>query len=96
MGRTVILDIGRGRTAMGYLAEAANPSAPGVVVIQEWWGVQGQIKGSAMGEKRALVLGVEGLAEPLHAQIAFRTDAPPIGSTAEVYVSRTDIVELHR
>jgi putative spermidine/putrescine transport system ATP-binding protein len=49
-----------------------------------------------LGEKRALVLGVEGLAEPLHAQIAFRTDAPPIGSTAEVYVSRTDILELHR
>jgi carboxymethylenebutenolidase len=45
MGRIVTLDIGRGRTAMAYLAEAADSSAPGIVVIQEWWGMQGQIKG---------------------------------------------------
>jgi carboxymethylenebutenolidase len=45
MGRSVTLDIGRGRMAMGYLAEAGDLSAPGIVVIQEWWGVQGQIKG---------------------------------------------------
>jgi carboxymethylenebutenolidase len=31
-------------TARGYLAEAKDPKAPGVVVIQEWWGLQGQIK----------------------------------------------------
>jgi len=30
--------------AQGYLAEASDPKAPGVVVIQEWWGLQGQIK----------------------------------------------------
>jgi carboxymethylenebutenolidase len=45
MGRSVTLDIGYGRTAAGYLAEAVDPKAPGIVVIQEWWGVQGQIKG---------------------------------------------------
>jgi carboxymethylenebutenolidase len=33
-----------GGTAQGYLAEAKDPKAPGVVVIQEWWGLQGQIK----------------------------------------------------
>jgi carboxymethylenebutenolidase len=44
MGQTVTLDIGCGRTAMGYFAEAADSRAPGVVVIQEWWGVQSQIK----------------------------------------------------
>jgi carboxymethylenebutenolidase len=33
-----------GGTARGYLAEAREPKAPGVVVIQEWWGLQGQIK----------------------------------------------------
>ncbi len=30
--------------AKGYLADA-GPSAPAVVVVQEWWGLQGQIKG---------------------------------------------------
>jgi carboxymethylenebutenolidase len=33
-----------GGTAQGYLAEAKDPQAPGVVVIQEWWGLQGQIR----------------------------------------------------
>lgn len=33
-----------GRPARGYLAETPDPKAPGVVVIQEWWGLQGQIK----------------------------------------------------
>ena len=45
MGRSITLDIGYGKTALGYFAEAADPKAPGIVVIQEWWGVQGQIKG---------------------------------------------------
>jgi len=31
-------------TAQGYLAEARDPKAPAVVVVQEWWGLQGQIK----------------------------------------------------
>ncbi len=31
-------------TAQGYLAEAREAKAPAVVVIQEWWGLQGQIK----------------------------------------------------
>lgn len=35
---------GGGGTAQGYLAEAQEAKAPGVVVIQEWWGLQGQIK----------------------------------------------------
>lgn len=30
--------------ARGYLAEAKEPKAPALVVIQEWWGLQGQIK----------------------------------------------------
>ncbi len=28
----------------GYLAEAKQPKAPGVVVVQEWWRLLGQIK----------------------------------------------------
>jgi carboxymethylenebutenolidase len=30
--------------AQGFLAEPSIPDAPGVVVIQEWWGLQGQIR----------------------------------------------------
>jgi len=34
-----------GKTGEGYLAKAGKANAPGVVVIQEWWGLQDQIKG---------------------------------------------------
>ena len=34
-----------GKEAIGYLAKAGRASAPGVVVIQEWWGLQDQIRG---------------------------------------------------
>ncbi|UCE32874.1 MAG: dienelactone hydrolase family protein [Burkholderiales bacterium] len=34
-----------GSKAAGYLASAERKGAPGVVVIQEWWGLQEQIKG---------------------------------------------------
>lgn len=44
MGSMVSFPRTSGGTAQGYLAEAKDPKAPGVVVIQEWWGVQGQIK----------------------------------------------------
>jgi len=35
---------GGGGTAQGYFAESKNAKGPGIVVIQEWWGLQGQIK----------------------------------------------------
>ena len=44
MGKTIDFPRTSGGTAKGYLAEAKDPKAPGVVVIQEWWGLQGQIK----------------------------------------------------
>ena len=34
-----------GKTAEGYLSLAGKANVPGVVVIQEWWGLQDQIKG---------------------------------------------------
>lgn len=45
MGKMISFPRTSGGTAQGYLAEARDPKAPGVVVIQEWWGLQGQIKG---------------------------------------------------
>jgi carboxymethylenebutenolidase len=44
MGKMISFPRTSGGTAQGYLAEAKDPKAPGVVVIQEWWGLQGQIK----------------------------------------------------
>lgn len=45
MGKSISFPRTTGDKADGYLAEASDPRAPGVVVIQEWWGLQGQIKG---------------------------------------------------
>ena len=36
-----------GRTGAGYLARAGADDAPGVIVIQEWWGLVGHIKSVA-------------------------------------------------
>jgi carboxymethylenebutenolidase len=36
-----------GGTARGYLAKPDQGSGPGVIVIQEWWGLNDQIKGIA-------------------------------------------------
>jgi carboxymethylenebutenolidase len=48
MGKTVAFQRPDGQTVDGYLAEPANAlEAPGVVVIQEWWGLNDQIRGVA-------------------------------------------------
>jgi carboxymethylenebutenolidase len=36
-----------GGTASGYLASPASGKGPGVIVIQEWWGLIDQVKGTA-------------------------------------------------
>lgn len=46
MGSTVTFKRPDGQTVQGYLAEAANARAS-VVVIQEWWGLNDQIRGVA-------------------------------------------------
>jgi carboxymethylenebutenolidase len=45
MGKRISFKRPDGQTAEGYLAPAAKAGAPGVVVIQEWWGLQDQITG---------------------------------------------------
>lgn len=48
MGKTISYKRPDGKTLEGYLAEPAQgASAPGVVVIQEWWGLNDQIRGVA-------------------------------------------------
>lgn len=45
MGKATTFERPDGGRASGYLAETDDKKAPGIVVIQEWWGVSGQIKG---------------------------------------------------
>jgi carboxymethylenebutenolidase len=48
MGSTATFKRPDGKELSGYLAEPTNPDgAPGVVVIQEWWGLNDQIRGVA-------------------------------------------------
>ncbi|MEJ2346112.1 MAG: dienelactone hydrolase family protein [Gammaproteobacteria bacterium] len=48
MGKMIDFERPDGKSVKGYLAEPANAEgAPGIVVIQEWWGLNDQIKGVA-------------------------------------------------
>ena len=48
MGKTISYKRPDGKDVAGYLAEPAQGAgAPGLVVIQEWWGLNDQIKGVA-------------------------------------------------
>ena len=48
MGKMISFKRPDGKSVEGYLAEPAQATnAPGVVVIQEWWGLNDQIKGVA-------------------------------------------------
>lgn len=47
MGSSVQFQRPDGQTLQGYLAEPARSGAPAVVVIQEWWGLNDQIRGVA-------------------------------------------------
>ena len=49
-----------------------------------------------LGEKWALLLKVEGLTEPLRAQITAGVDLPALGPEMEVYIRQADIVKLSR
>jgi carboxymethylenebutenolidase len=61
-----------GGTAEGYLAKPSAAKAPGVIVIQEWWGLNDNIKGIA---DRFAAAGYVALAPDLyHGQIAAEPD----------------------
>ena len=63
MGTSITFKRPDGKDANGYLANAARGNAPGVVVIQEWWGLQDQIKGLC---DRFAVAGFDALAPDLY------------------------------
>ena len=63
MGTRVPFQRPDGKTAEGYLAKAGQANAPGVVVIQEWWGLQDQIKGIC---DRLALAGFDALAPDLY------------------------------
>lgn len=64
MGTGIPFERPDGRRAEGYLASAGTGNAPGVVVIQEWWGLQDQIKGIC---DRFALAGYDALAPDLFA-----------------------------
>jgi carboxymethylenebutenolidase len=64
MGTKITFRRPDGKDAGGYLSKAAGANAPGLVVIQEWWGVQEQIKGIC---DRFAAAGYEALAPDLYA-----------------------------
>ncbi len=64
MGTKITYSRPDGKEASGYLARAGRANAPGVVVIQEWWGLQDQIKGIA---DRFALAGYDALAPDLYA-----------------------------
>ena len=63
MGTTITFKRPDGKDAKGYLANAARGNAPGVVVIQEWWGLSENIKGLV---DRFAVAGFDALAPDLY------------------------------
>ncbi|HVQ25789.1 MAG TPA: dienelactone hydrolase family protein, partial [Planctomycetota bacterium] len=52
MGETVRFD-SNGGAADGYLSRPETQDAPGVIVIQEWWGLNAHIKSVADRYARA-------------------------------------------
>ncbi len=63
MGTRITFKRPDGKDAQGYLAKPAQPNAPGIVVIQEWWGLQDQIRGIC---DRYASAGYEALAPDLY------------------------------
>ncbi|CAN5153200.1 dienelactone hydrolase family protein [soil metagenome] len=63
MGSHITFKRPDGKEAKGYLVNAARGNAPGVVVIQEWWGLSQNIKGLT---DRFALAGFDALAPDLY------------------------------
>ena len=63
MGTTITFKRPDGKDATGYLANASRGNAPGVIVIQEWWGLSENIKGLT---DRFALAGFDALAPDLY------------------------------
>ena len=64
MGQMITFNRPDGADCNGYLTEpAGNDKAPGIVVIQEWWGLNDQIKGVA---DRVAAIGYRALVPDLY------------------------------
>jgi carboxymethylenebutenolidase len=63
MGTSITFKRPDGKEARGYLANAARGNAPGIVVIQEWWGLSDNIKGLT---DRFALAGFDALAPDLY------------------------------
>lgn len=63
MGTRITFNRPDGKDASGYLAKAGKGNAPSVVVIQEWWGLQDQIRGIC---DRFALAGFDALAPDLY------------------------------
>ena len=63
MGTEIACMQADGAECRGYLANAAVSDAPGIVVVQEWWGLQDQIKGLC---DRFALAGFDALAPDLY------------------------------
>jgi carboxymethylenebutenolidase len=66
MGTSITFKRPDGKDASGYLANAARGNAPGVVVVQEWWGLSENIKGLC---DRFALAGFDALAPDLYAGV---------------------------
>ena len=64
MGTLISFPRTDGQPTQGYLAKAGLDHAPGVVVIQEWWGMNAQISGIC---DRLALAGFDALAPDLYA-----------------------------
>ena len=63
MGSMIAYERPDGKQASGYLAQAGRAGAPGLVVIQEWWGVGEQIRSIC---DRLALAGYDALAPDLY------------------------------
>jgi carboxymethylenebutenolidase len=90
MGTKISFSRFDGKEAAGYLAKPGRAKGPGIVVIQEWWGLQEQIKGICDRFARA---GYEALAPDLFAGTVVGyhdPDAANLAMTSLDFLDATD------